>query len=105
MKTNRFLLLALLANSISIYFIRPENFWYSLFLAIFIILPYEIFGRCNFGANHLVIGYCLGGMIGFVLPRTLQGCIMLTLSLGLFFSLTILIIKNEIETLSHQSGS
>ncbi len=104
-KTNRFLLFALLANSISAYFVRPENFRYSLLYLILIILPYEIFGRYNVGVGNLVMGYCLGGMIGFTFPRTLRGCIILTLSLGFFFSLTILGIKNEMETRSQQSGS
>ncbi|MDP3792541.1 MAG: hypothetical protein Q8Q89_02310 [bacterium] len=105
MKTNKFFLLSIVVNTILVYFFKHENFWFLVWFNVLLIVPNEIFSRCNLGIGNLVIGYGLGTMIGFAFLRTLQDCIILSLSLGFFFSLTILVIKNQIETSSHQSES
>ena len=90
MKTNKFLLLFMVVNTILVYFFRYENFWFLIWFNTLLIIPNEIFSRLVLDSKMVglvIMGYSLAFMVSFTLMLTWHGAILLGMFLGLFFGI------------------
>lgn len=88
MKTNKFLLLFMVVNTILVYFLRHENFWFLVWFNVLLVISNEIFSRIVVNSNRaglLTMGYSLAFMVSFTLMLTWHGAILLGMLLGLLF--------------------